>query len=92
MSCLNVTTQYLNPKLNIKTNVIDDIIVNVQNITQQLHTTVTVYGNQLNVTCRVVCGKTLSYLDVQPNYIWLDNNMLSSMSFDIYSNVVWKID
>ena len=44
-------------------------------------------GN-VNLVCSV--GKVL-YLRVNPDVVWLTPDMLSG-EFDIYSNVVWKID
>ena len=93
MTCLNVTTQHLNTKLNVKAQVIDYTSISIKNITQQLQVYINKYTSGLNIECRTICSnKQFTHLIVQPNYVWLNNDILSSTSFDIYSNVVWKID
>jgi hypothetical protein len=49
-------------------------------------------GAELKVRCNIVCGTNNNYyLNVTPNTVWLTPDMLSG-EFDIYSNVVWRID
>ena len=48
-------------------------------------------GDGLNVFCCVVCTvNKVSYLRVDPDYVWLTPDMLSG-EFDIVSNVNWNI-
>lgn len=49
-------------------------------------------GHNLVVTCSLICtiNKSL-YLNVNPDYVWLTPDMLSSGEFDIISNVDWNI-
>ncbi|MEE1071129.1 MAG: hypothetical protein U0L26_01860 [Cellulosilyticum sp.] len=49
-------------------------------------------GHNLVVTCSLICtiNKT-PYLKVNPDYVWLTPDMLSSGEFDIISNVNWTI-
>ena len=49
-------------------------------------------GNGLKVTCGIVCGLNKdSYLETSTDVLWLTSDMLGE-EFDIYSNVVWKIE
>lgn len=49
-------------------------------------------GHTLVVTCSLICtiNKT-PYLKVNPDYVWLTPDMLSSGEFDIISNLNWNI-
>lgn len=49
-------------------------------------------GKKVFVTCSLICtiNKT-PHLNVNPDYVWLTPEMLSSGEFDIISNVSWNI-
>ena len=50
-------------------------------------------GGGLMVTAGIVCSVSRNYyLRVVPDVVWLSPDELASAEFDIYSNVVWKID
>lgn len=90
MTCINVTTQCLNTNIDVDVSVIDELNVSVHYLNDAITVNAYMIG-RLIIICQIVCGKTLPYLDVQPDYVWLTPDMLSG-EFDIYSNVVWKID
>lgn len=93
MTCINVSTKHLNPKLDVKIDITAYLLVHANNLTNHLSVNVSKHTNNLNIECRVICSnKQFTHLIVQPNNVWLDNSIFSSTSFDIYSNVVWKID
>ena len=53
---------------------------------------VTRVGNCLSGNISLVCTTNRnSYLRVSPDVVWLTPDMLSG-EFEIYSNVVWRID
>lgn len=53
---------------------------------------VTRVGQGLSGSVTLVCSVNKdAYLRVVPDVVWLTPDMLSG-EFDIYSNVVWKID
>ena len=92
MTCINTQIKQLNEQLNIKTYIVDTISIQVENITKPLNI-FTFEDKKLNVQCYVTCSnKEVLYLNAQPDIIWLDRNALSSTSFNINSNVVWKIN
>ena len=82
IGCLNVTTTLLNKGLSVNAKRCgDELILHASRI-----------GNGLNVICNVVCSVNKdAYLRVSPDVVWLTPDMLSG-EFDIYSNVIWKID
>ena len=50
-------------------------------------------GCGLKVTAGIICSVNKdAYLRVVPDVVWLSPDELASAEFDIYSNVVWKID
>ena len=50
-------------------------------------------GGGLKVTAGIVCSVNKdAYLRVVPDVVWLSPDELAYGEFDIYSNVVWKID
>lgn len=52
-----------------------------------------IIGDGLRVSAGIVCSVSRdSYLRVVPDVVWLSPDELASAEFDIYSNVVWKID
>lgn len=45
------------------------------------------------VTCSIICSiNDISFLRVQPDYVWLTPDILSSSEFEIISNVNWIIN
>lgn len=90
MTCINVTTQCLNTDIDVDVHTIDKLNVSVHYLNDGIAINTYVIG-RLIIICQTVCGKTLPYLDVQPDYVWLTPDMFSG-EFDIYSNVVWKIN
>lgn len=47
----------------------------------------------IEVFCSVLCTYDGSFfLNVNPNYVWLTPDELSSGDFEIYSNVIWSIN
>lgn len=49
-------------------------------------------GKKIIVTCSLICTISKSaYLNVNPDYVWLTPDMLSSGEFDIITNVSWNI-
>lgn len=50
-------------------------------------------GGGLKVTAGIICSVNKdAYLRVVPDVVWLSPDELAYGEFDIYSNVVWKID
>ena len=50
-------------------------------------------GGGLKVTAGIICSVSKdAYLRVVPDVVWLSPDEVASAEFDIYSNVVWKID
>ena len=48
--------------------------------------------SKISISCSLICTINKSaYLHVNPNYVWLTPDMLSSGEFDIISNVNWNI-
>lgn len=64
----------------------------ITRIGRELSGVVSRNGDGLRGSVSLVCsiGKD-AYLRVNPDVVWLTQDMLSG-EFDIYSNVVWKID
>ena len=95
-SCLNVNVNKVTNNLNVKVNthngfssfVRTDVIDHILNVNTSI--TEKLMGG---VRCHRVCSITSErYLIVLPDIIWLSPDELISSEFDIYSNVVWKID
>ena len=64
----------------------------VSRIGSELCGSVTRVGQGLSGSVTLVCSVNKdAYLRVVPDVVWLTPDMLSG-EFDIYSNVVWKID
>jgi hypothetical protein len=79
---MSVIADRINDKINITASIVND----------KLSVSAKPIGKRMIVTCSLVCSVSKdSYLNVNPDYIWLTPDMLSG-EFDIYSNVVWKID
>lgn len=81
LKCLNVSVSRVGGDLTITTNrLVSDIQVDVKPM------------SRLFVSASVICSVNKdSYLRVSTDVVWLTPDMLSG-EFDIYSNVVWKID
>lgn len=92
MGCLNVSTEQLNVPIYIIANGCDNLHVNAFIVTPNITVNSTHVGAELKVCCNIVCGTPNNYyLNVTPNVVWLTPDMIGG-EFDIYSNVVWKID
>ena len=64
----------------------------VSRIGAELYGSITRVGQGLSGSVTLVCSVNKdAYLRVVPDVVWLTPDMLSG-EFDIYSNVVWKID
>lgn len=62
-------------------------------INKELNLSVRPIGKKIIVTCSLVCTINKSaYLNVNPDYVWLTSEMLSSSEFEIISNVDWIIN
>lgn len=82
MGCLNVNIRDEGQHLN----------VGVKMVNQLLAVDSRLLNAPLNVSCSLICDiNSEFYLYVEPDVIWLTPDMVSE-EFDIYSNVVWKID
>lgn len=83
ISCLSVSAYKINKSIEVeafKSNSDIDIFAKKA-------------SNSPIVTCSLVCSVSNdAYLDVNPDYVWLTPDMLSSGEFDIISNVNWIID
>lgn len=79
---MSVSAYKVGNKLTVDASIInDDIKVSIKTI-----------GRKVIVTCSLICTINKSaYLNVNPDYIWLTPDMLSSGEFDIISNVSWNI-
>lgn len=61
-------------------------------LNKKLNISVSRLGERLNVSTHLICTINKSaYLNVNPDYVWLTPDMLSSGEFDIISNVNWNI-
>ena len=64
----------------------------VTRIGSELCGCVTRIGQELRGSATLVCSVNKdAYLRVSPDVVWLTPDMIGG-EFDIYSNVVWKID
>lgn len=68
------------------------IILSASVLNEGLKVSVKPIGSKVIVACSLICtiNKT-PYLNVNPDYVWLTPDMLSSGEFDIISNVNWNI-
>ena len=92
MSCLNVKATLLNLPVVVGISLLSGIECSASVLNLPLNVSVIDVTPRLKVHGSIVCsvgGGT--YLRVSPDYVWLTPDMLSG-EFDIYSNVVWKID
>ena len=68
------------------------IKVSASNLNDNIKISVRPICKKIIVTCSLICTINKSeYLRVNPNYVWLTPDMLSSGEFDIISNVNWNI-
>lgn len=79
--------------LNISVHRIDDKIkVSANNLNEDIKIFVKPIRNKVIVTCSLICTiNRTPYLNVNPDYVWLTPDMLSSGEFDIISNINWNI-
>ena len=81
ISCLDATAYRIGGGMKI----------NASRYGGEIHATAYRIGGGIHVTASVVCSVNKdAYLRVEPDVVWLTQDMLSG-EFDIYSNVVWKI-
>ena len=93
MVCINVNTKYIKNPLSIAIQMLDTISIKTDNLNESLHVKTRNITTVSNIYCYRICSITQSgYLDVIPNIVWLTPDMLNGTTFDIYSNVAWKID
>lgn len=80
--CLSVAANRVGRRICIYASVLDKgVKVSVKPV-----------GKNIIVTCSLICTINKSaYLNVNPDYVWLTPDMLSSGEFDIISNVNWNI-
>ena len=80
--CLSVSAYRLGSRIKVSaSNLNDNIKISVRPISKKII-----------VTCSLICTINKSaYLNVNPDYVWLTPDMLSSGEFDIISNVNWNI-
>lgn len=68
------------------------IKVSASNLNDNIKISVRPIGKKIIVTCSLICAiNKTPYLNVNPDYVWLTPDMLSSGEFDIISNVNWNI-
>lgn len=79
--CLSVTANRIGERLNISASVLNE----------EIKMSVKPVGNRVIVVCSLVCTNRTPCLNVNPDYVWLTPDMLSSGEFDIISNVSWNI-
>lgn len=93
MSCIDVKINYIKNPLKIIIQRNDQIKIETSCLNEPLGIKINRVDNILNVYCHKICNAVQSkYLKVVPNIIWLTPDELSTATFDIYSNIVWKIN
>lgn len=90
---MNVSAFKPNAGLSVKSNRIDGKInVSASIVNDRLNVSAKPIGKRIIVTCSLVCSVSKdSYLNVNPDYVWLTPDMLASGEFEIISNVNWNI-
>ena len=80
--CLTVSAFRVGRKVSVSaSNIGDGIKVSVKPI-----------DKRVVVSCSLICTiNNTPYLNVNPDYVWLTPDILSSGEFDIISNVDWNI-
>ena len=104
MSCFDVSACRVGNGIEVLTNRIGDglessacrvgkgLSSNSSRIGDGLILSASRIGGSLHVVCSVVCSVSKDfYLDVSPDVVWLTPDMIGG-EFDIYSNVIWRID
>ena len=92
MSCLNVKATLLNLPVVVGISLLSGIECSASVLNPPLKVSVMDVTPKLKVSGHLVCSVGGgSYLRVVPDVVWLTPDILSG-EFDIYSNVVWKID
>lgn len=91
-SHLNTVVKSYDSLLKLSITSIKDNI----NITTHKHDNLNIVSNtiltKLNISCSVLCNaNNKRYLYVIPNIVWLTPDTIGE-EFNIYSNVVWKIE
>lgn len=80
--CLSVSANRIDKKISVDANILNE----------SLNVVAKPIGKKIIVTCSLICTiNRTAYLNVNPNYIWLTPDMLSSGEFDIISNISWNI-
>ena len=70
----------------------EGIHANANRIGKPIQCEAEILNKRLNISAHLVCTINKSaFLNVVPDVVWLTPDMLSG-EFDIYSNVVWRID
>lgn len=70
----------------------DKLKGNISRVDKSLKGDISSCNKELSGYISIVCSvNDVSYLRVTPDIIWLTPDMISG-EFNIYSNVVWKID
>lgn len=92
MSCLNVKATLLNLPVVVGISLLSCIECSTTVLNPSINVNVMDVTPKLKVSSHLVCSVGGgSYLRVSPNIVWLTPDMIGG-EFDIYSNVVWKID
>lgn len=92
MGCLKVKATLLNLPVVVGISLLNCIECSASVLNPPLNISVMDVTPRLKVSSHLVCSVGGgSYLRVVPDVVWLTPDMLSR-DFDIYSNVVWKID
>lgn len=80
--CLDISVHRIGDKIKVSAN----------NLNEDIKIFVKPIRNKVIVTCSLICTINKSaYLNVNPDYVWLTPDMLSSGEFDIISNINWNI-
>lgn len=92
MGCLEVKATLLNLPVVVGISLLSGIECSASVLNPPLNISVMDITPKLKVSGHLVCSVGGgSYLRVVPNTVWLTPDILSG-EFDIYSNVVWRID
>lgn len=91
--CLNVVTSLVKQQpVCVSIQHIKQHIINISLLNKTLDIETKKLGLGLQVNCSIVCTVNKDgYLRVSADTLWLTPDMIAEQ-FDIYSNVVWKID
>ena len=81
--CLSVSANRIDKRINVNASILNE----------ELKVIVKPIGRRIIVTCSLICSVSKTpYLNVNPDYVWLTPDILSSGEFDIISNVKWIIE